>query len=159
MIHAGADMRIVARRIIAHASEDVGLANPQAMVQAVAAAHALELVGMPEARLSLAQAIVYVCQSPKSNAIVAAIGRAMEDVANIPDEPVPIHLRDTSYRGAAKLGHGKGYKYPHDYEGHYIQQDYLPPSLKGRRYYVPGVLGQERNIREQMIKRRTASGG
>ena len=153
MIYAGVDPRIIARRIIAHASEDVGLANPNAMVQAVAAAQALEMIGMPEARLPLAQAIVYVCQSPKSNAIVMAVDGAARDVEQISDEPVPVHLRDTSYRGAEKLGNGKGYKYPHNYPGHYIKQAYMPPSLKDRRYYIPGELGQEKSIREQMIRR------
>ncbi len=153
MIYAGVDPRIIARRIIAHASEDVGLANPQAMVQAVTAAQALELIGMPEARLALTQAIIYVCQSPKSNSVVTAIGGAMKDVVDFIEEPVPIHLRDTSYRGAKSLGHGKGYKYPHDYPGHYIEQDYAPPSVKGRRYYNPGELGQEKSIRDQMIRR------
>jgi putative ATPase len=153
MIYAGADPRIIVRRIIAHASEDVGLANPQAMVQAVAAAQALEFIGMPEARLNIAQAIIYVCQSPKSNAVVNAITKATADVQAFPEAPVPVHLRDTSYRGAKTLGHGKGYLYPHDYQGHYIQQDYAPPSVKGRRYYVPGELGQEKAIREQMARR------
>jgi len=153
MLYAGADPRIIARRIIAHASEDVGLANPQAMVQAVAAAQALEMVGLPEARLSLAQAIIYVCQSPKSNSVVMAIGSAMEDVKDYAEEPVPIHLRDTSYGGAKKLGHGMGYRYPHEYSGHYIEQEYGPPSVRGRHYYIPGELGQEKSIREQMIRR------
>ena len=153
MLYAGADPRIIARRIIAHASEDVGLANPQAMVQAVAAAQALELIGLPEARLSLTQAIIYVCESPKSNSVVMAIGSAMEDVQDRAEEPVPIHLRDTSYRGAKALGHGVGYKYPHDFPGHYTMQEYGPPSVKGRHYYIPGELGQEKSIREQMIRR------
>ncbi len=153
MIYAGVDPRIIARRVIAHASEDVGLANPQAMVQAVAAAQALEMIGMPEARLSIAQAIIYVCQSPKSNAVVMAVDGAMADVKDCIDEPVPLHLRDTHYRGADKLGSGRGYKYPHDYPGHYIEQDYAPPSVKGRYYYTPGELGQEKGIREQMNRR------
>ncbi len=153
MLYAGADPRIIARRIIAHASEDVGLANPQAMVQAVAAAQALELIGLPEARLPLAQAIIYVCQSPKSNSVVKAITAAQADVAEFAEEPVPIHLRDTSYRGAKTLGHGVGYKYPHEYPGHYIDQQYSPLSVKGRQYYKPGELGQEKSIREQMIRR------
>ncbi|MBQ9988310.1 MAG: replication-associated recombination protein A [Clostridia bacterium] len=153
MIYAGVDPRIIARRVIAHASEDVGLANPNAMVQAVAAAQALEMIGMPEARLPLAQAIIYVCQSPKSNAVVMAVDSAMADVSRFPEEPVPMHLRDTSYSGAKKLGNGTGYRYPHDFPGHYIEQEYGPPSVKGRHYYVPGTLGQEKNIRAQMIAR------
>lgn len=151
LIYAGIDPRIICRRVIAHASEDVGLANPQAMVQAVAAAEALELIGMPEAKLSISQAIICVCESPKSNSIVMAIDAAMADAENVRDEPVPVHLRDTSYRGADKLGSGKGYKYPHDYPGHVVEQEYMPPSVKGRRYYIPGELGNEARIRQNHI--------
>lgn len=154
MVYAGVDPRIIARRVIVHASEDVGLANPQAMVQAVAAAQALEQIGLPEARLSLAQAIIYVCQSPKSNSVVQAVEAAFADVKDQVDEPVPLHLRDTHYRGASQLGNGKGYLYPHDFPGHYIEQDYAPGSVQGHRYYVPGTLGQEKSIREQMLRRR-----
>ena len=118
MIYAGVDPRIICRRLIAHASEDVGLANPTAMQQAVAAAQALELIGMPEAKLPIAQAIIFICESPKSNSVVMAVDSAFEDSALYKDEPVPIHLRDTSYRGASKYGNGVGYKYPHDYSGH-----------------------------------------
>lgn len=146
MIYAGVDPRIIARRIIAHASEDVGLANSGAMVQAVAAAEALEKIGMPEARLSLAQAIIYICESPKSNSVVVAIDKAFSDVEKYIDEPVPVHLRDTSYKGANKLGNGVGYKYPHDYEGHFIKQQYMPDSIKDRKYYEPSEQGQEKNI-------------
>ena len=153
MIYAGVDPRIIARRVIAHASEDVGLANPQAMVQAVAAAQALEFIGMPEAKLSLAQAIIYVCQSPKSNSVVMAIDGAMADVGNFSEEPVPVHLRDTHYRGAEQLGHGIGYKYPHDFPGHYIEQEYAPPSVRGHLYYRPSDMGQEKNIRQTMAQR------
>lgn len=153
MVYAGVDPRIIARRVIVHASEDVGLANPQAMVQAVAAAQALKQIGLPEARLSLAQAIIYVCQSPKSNSVVQAVEAAFADVKDQVDEPVPLHLRDTHYRGAAQLGNGKGYLYPHDFPGHYIEQDYAPKSVQGHRYYVPGTLGQEKSIREQMLRR------
>ncbi len=153
LIYAGMDPRIIARRLIAHASEDVGMANPQAMVQAVSAATALEHIGMPEARLPLTQAILYICESPKSNSVVMAVDAAMADAANTFDEPVPIHLRDTSYSGAKKIGAGTGYKYPHDYPGHYVQQDYLPPSLQSRRYYEPSDQGSEAAIRENQKKR------
>ncbi len=152
LIYAGVDPRIIARRLIAHASEDIGLANPQAMVQAVSAAQALEHIGMPEARLPLAQAIIFLCESPKSNAIVCAVDAAFEDARTIADEPVPIHLRDTAFYGADKLGHGKGYKYPHDYPGHVVEQEYMPPSVKGKRYYIPGSLGNEAKIRENHIR-------
>lgn len=153
LLYAGVDPRIIARRLIAHASEDVGLANPQAMVQAVAAAEALERVGVPEARLSLTQAILFICESPKSNSVVTAMSAAFSDAENSFDEPVPVHLRDTSYAGAAKLGHGKGYLYPHDYPGHWVKQEYMPPSLKGKRYYEPSDQGQEAKIKENHEKR------
>ncbi len=153
LLYAGVDPRIIARRLIAHASEDVGLANPQAMVQAVAAADALEHIGLPEARLSLVQAIIFICESPKSNSVVVALSEAAADAEESFDEPVPVYLRDTSYSGAGKLGHGKGYLYPHDYPGHWVKQDYMPPSLKGRRYYLPSEQGQEAKIRENHEKR------
>lgn len=159
IIYAGVDARIIARRLIAHASEDIGLANPQAMVQAVTAAQALELIGMPEAGLSLSQAIIFLCESPKSNAVVLAKDAALADAATSYDEPVPVYLRDTSYRGAKKLGHGKGYKYPHDYPGHWVQQDYMPQSLKGKRYYEPSGMGAEAKILENHIRRDKARRG
>ncbi len=159
LIYAGVDARIIARRLIAHASEDIGLANPQAMVQAVTAAQALELIGMPEAGLSLSQAIIFLCESPKSNAVVLAKDAALADAATSYDEPVPAYLRDTSYRGAKKLGHGKGYKYPHDYPGHWVQQDYMPQSLKGKRYYEPSGMGAEAKILENHIRRDKARRG
>lgn len=152
LVYAGVDPRVICRRLIAHASEDVGLANPQAMTQAVAAAQALELIGMPEARLSITQAIIFICESPKSNSVVMAMDAAFADAESIPDQPVPMHLRDTAYKGADKLGNGKGYKYPHDYPGHVVQQEYMPPSVKGRRYYVPGELGNEGKIRQNHIR-------
>lgn len=152
LVYAGVDPRVICRRLIAHASEDVGLANPQAMTQAVAAAQALELIGMPEARLSITQAIIFICESPKSNSVVMAMDAAFADAERLPDQPVPMHLRDTAYKGADKLGNGKGYKYPHDYPGHVVQQEYMPPSVKGRRYYVPGELGNEGKIRQNHIR-------
>ena len=152
LVYAGVDPRVICRRLIAHASEDVGLANPQAMTQAVAAAQALELIGMPEARLSITQAIIFICESPKSNSVVMAMDAAFADAERIPDQPVPMHLRDTAYKGADKLGNGKGYKYPHNYPGHVVQQEYMPPSVKGRRYYVPGELGNEGKIRQNHIR-------
>ncbi len=148
LIYAGVDPRIIVRRILAHASEDVGLANPSAMSQAVAAAQALEFVGMPEARLSIAQAIIFICESPKSNAVVCAIDAAFRDAENAYQLPVPQHLRDTSYHGAKALGSGKGYKYPHDYERHYIPQQYLPDNLTDRVYYTPSEEGYEKKITE-----------
>ncbi|MEG2621986.1 MAG: replication-associated recombination protein A [Clostridia bacterium] len=146
MNHAGVDPRIIVRRVIAHASEDVGLANPMAMVQAVAAAQALEFIGMPEAKLPIAQAIVAVCESPKSNAIVMAIDRALEDAEKGGYQPVPAHLRDTHYAGADRVGSGGGYKYPHDYPGHYVAQPYAPLEAQGMPYYVPSDMGYEQEI-------------
>jgi putative ATPase len=149
MIYAGLDPRIIVRRVIAHASEDVGLANPNAMVQAVSAWQALEAIGMPEARLSITQAIIAVCESPKSNAVVVAIDRAMRDAERGGFQPVPIHLRDTSYKGAAKLGYGEDYKYAHDFPGHYVKQQYAPLEAQGMPYYDPGELGFEVEIRKR----------
>lgn len=147
MNHAGVDPRIIVRRVIAHASEDVGLANPMAMLQAVAAMQALENIGMPEAKLSIAQAIIAVCESPKSNSVVMAIDRAMEDAERGGYQSVPIHLRDTHYKGAAQLGFGEDYKYAHDYPGHYVKQQYAPLEAQGMPYYTPSEQGFEKEIR------------
>ena len=149
LLYAGVDPRLIARRIIAHASEDVGLANPTAMLQAVAAAQALETVGLPEARLSLAQAIIAVCESPKSNSVVMAIDASMADAQKGGFGPVPVHLRDTHYAGHERVGAGEAYKYPHDYPGHWVAQEYMPPEVRGRRYYTPSDQGQELKLRER----------
>lgn len=149
LILAGVDPRILARRIIAHASEDVGLANPSALTQAVAAAHALELNGMPEARLNLAQAIIFICSSPKSNSVVCAIDSAYNDALNSQQLPVPLHLRDTSYYGADNMGNGRDYKYPHNYPNHYVKQQYMPDNLIGKKYYTPSEQGYEAKIKSQ----------
>ena len=147
MIYGGVDPRIVMRRVIVHASEDVGMANPMAMQQAVAAYQALEAVGMPEARLAIAQAIIAVCESPKSNAVLMAVERAIADAENGGFQPVPQHLRDTHYRGAEKLGSGAGYKYVHDYPGHFVAQEYRPVEADGFPYYVPSRQGYENDVR------------
>ena len=147
MIYGGVDPRIVMRRVIVHASEDVGMANPMAMQQAVAAYQALEAVGMPEARLSIAQAIIAVCESPKSNAVLMAVERAIADAEKGGFQPVPQHLRDTHYRGAEKLGSGDGYKYVHDYPGHFVAQEYRPVEAGGFPYYVPSRQGYENDVR------------
>jgi len=141
MLEAGEDPRYIARRMIVHASEDVGLADPMALVIADAAAHAVEYVGLPEARLNLAEAAIYLARAPKSNSVIAALGKAQRDAES--SDPVPLHLRDTAYPGAAKLGHGKGYRYPHDYPGHVIEQEYRPARFEGARYYEPSGQGQE----------------
>jgi putative ATPase len=135
MLEAGEDPRFIARRMIILASEDIGLADPQALVQAVAAAQAVEHVGLPEAQLNLAQAAVYLSNAPKSNAVYRALGRAREDAAS--NDPVPSHLRDASYTSAGKLGHGKGYVYPHDDPDRAAGQQYLPEGAHGKRYYRP----------------------
>ena len=147
MDRAGVDPRIIVRRVIVHASEDVGMANPQALLQAVAAMDALEHIGMPEARLAIAQAIIAVCESPKSNAVCAAIDAAVEDAELHDGGSVPVHLRDTHYKGAEQLGHGAGYLYPHDFPGHYVEQRYAPPEAGGMPYYVPSDQGFEAQIR------------
>jgi putative ATPase len=141
MIEAGEDPRFIARRLVVHASEDIGLADSQALVVAVAAAQAVEHVGLPEVRLNLAHATVYLATAPKSNSVYTAIAAAFEDAPT--SEPVPLHLRDASYRGAAQLGHGKGYRYPHDFPGHAVEQDYRPPTLSDRRYYEPSGQGDD----------------
>ena len=152
LLYAGADPRMLARRIIAHASEDVGLANPIAMLQAVAAAQALEFNGMPEARLSIAQAIIAVCESTKSNSVATAVEAAFAN-ATTGEDAVPVHLRDTHYKGAAQLGFGAGYKYPHDYPGHYVRQAYAPVGVEGLPYYVPSDQGFEKEIERRRRER------
>ena len=146
LIYAGVDPRIITRRIIAHASEDVGLANPTAMLQAQAAAADLEMLGMPEARLPIAQAIIAVCESPKSNAVCAAVDAAMADAEKGGFGPVPVHLRDTHYQGHQRIGSGEGYKYPHDFPNHWVRQEYMPPEVRGKKYYQPTEMGHEATI-------------
>jgi len=148
LIHAGVDPRIIVRRLFAHASEDIGLASPDAMLQVSAAAKALEFVGMPEARLSIAQAIIFVCEAPKSNSVVMAIDAAFDDAQNDTNYPVPNHLRDTHYLGHDKLKIGEGYKYPHDYPNHYVEQEYAPKGSAGKIYYVPSDQGFEERIKQ-----------
>jgi len=150
MIYAGEDPRFIARRIVIQAAEDVGNADPMALVVATAAAHAVEYVGMPEAQIPLAQAAIYLACAPKSNASYVGISRALKDVAEKRAEPVPVHLRDTNYRGAARLGHGKGYKYPHDYPGNYVEQNYTPDGAKSQPYYEPSDNGREVEIKKRL---------
>ena len=148
LLYAGVDPRLIMRRVLAHASEDVGMANPIAMLQAAAAAQNLEFMGMPEARLPMAQAIIAVCESPKSNSVSAAVDAAMADAAKGGFGPVPLHLRDTHYAGSDRLGSGKGYLYPHDFPGHWVRQEYMPPEVRGRTYYHPTEMGHEDVIRK-----------
>lgn len=119
------------------------------MRQAVAASQALEAVGLPEARLSMAQAIIAICESPKSNSVVMALDQSVADAEKGGFGPVPIHLRDTHYAGHERLGSGAEYKYPHDFPGHWVRQEYMPPEVKGRRYYIPSDQGQELKLRER----------
>lgn len=143
MLAAGEDARFIARRMVILASEDVGLADPNAMLIAEAAARAVEYVGLPEAELPLAEAVIYLAGAPKSNSVKTALARAKRDLTDKPLGEVPAHLRDSSYRGARKLGHGVDYKYPHDYPGHRVDQQYLPDALTGSKYYEPSDLGWE----------------
>jgi putative ATPase len=141
MIQAGEDPRFIVRRMVIFASEDVGLADPQALPIAVAAAQALEQVGLPEARFSLAEAVLYLSRAPKSNSVMAALEKAMADADSA--DPVPPHLRDAHYAGAAKLGHGEGYEYPHDFEGHHVEQQYRPERFDDATYYEPSGQGHD----------------
>jgi len=147
MVKSGEDPRFVARRILIAASEDVGNADPRALVVASATLSAVEFLGLPEAVIPLAQAAIYVATSPKSNATYLGIKQAMEDIEEKGILEVPKHLRDSSYKGAKRLGHGVGYKYPHDYPGHFVKQDYLPEE---RIYYRPADLGYEKKIKEYL---------
>jgi putative ATPase len=147
MLHAGEDIRFIARRIIICASEDVGMADSNALVVATAALQGVEFVGMPEAQLLLAHATVYIATAPKSNRCTVAIGKASAEVREGRTLAVPTHLRDGHYKGAKKLGHGEGYKYSHDYEGGYVPQAYLP---EGRVYYEPTENGLEKRIKERL---------
>ena len=154
LTYAGVDPRLIVRRIIAHASEDVGQANPMVMLQAAAAATALETVGMPEARLPIAQAIIALCESPKSNSVVMAVDAALADAEKGGFGPVPVHLRDTHYGGHERIGSGEGYKYPHDYPDHWVRQEYMPPECRGRQYYFPSNMGHEATIlKNQQVRK------
>lgn len=146
MLYAGESVTFVARRIMIHAAEDVGLADPRALEIAVAASLAAERIGMPEARIILAEAAMYVATAPKSNSVVCAIDAGMEEVARSGDLPIPPYLQDTHYKGAVKLGHGIGYKYPHDYENNYVDEQYLPDEIKDMRFYNPSSNGYEKDI-------------
>jgi putative ATPase len=149
MIEAGEDPRFIARRLVVHASEDVGLADPSALTAAVNAAQALELVGLPEARINLAQATIHLALAPKSNAVIRAVDAALADVRAGRTGAVPKHLRDTHYEGSQKIGN-TGYRYPHDLPGRVVAQQYAPDPVVGREYYSPGDLGVERVVRERL---------
>ena len=152
MLNAGADPKFIVRRMMVCASEDVGNADPQALQVAVAASLAVERLGMPEARITLAQAASYIATAPKSNAAYLAIDNALSAVRSTGNLPIPPHLQDAHYKSAAKLGHGIGYKYAHDYPDHYVEQQYLPYELNGKEFYSPTGNGYEIKIKEHMKK-------
>ena len=154
MLEAGEDARFIARRLVILASEDVGEADPLSLLVATAAAHAVEHVGLPEAQLNLAQAVVHLAAAPKSNRVTRAIGAARRDVRDLPSSGVPAHLRDGHYQGAAAIGHGEGYDYPHDDPSGWVDQQYRPDEVADRRYYEPSDHGREREIAERMASRR-----
>lgn len=149
MLRAGEDIKFIARRIMICASEDVGNADPMALTVAVSAAQAIERIGMPEAQIILSQAVLYVASAPKSNSACNAIFAALENVDQY-KTTVPAHLQDAHYKGAQNLGRGTGYKYAHDYPGHYVKQQYLPDEIQDARFYEPGELGYEKEIRERL---------
>lgn len=150
MLKGGEDPLFIARRLMISASEDIGNADPKALLLAVAAAQAVQMIGLPEGRIPLAQAITYLASVPKSNAAYLAINAASRLVEEEENRPVPTHLKSCSFPGAKRLGHGEGYHYPHDYPGHYIKQDYLPPALKGKKLYRPNDLGREKELKDYL---------
>ena len=153
MLDGGEDIKFIARRIVICAAEDVGNADPQALILANAAAQAVQFIGMPEARIILAQAAIYVACAPKSNSAYMAIENALHDVKNSKNvDDFPIYLRDTNYKGSKFFGHGKGYKYPHDYNGHFVKQIYLPKDFADKKYYLPTKNGFEKNLKDYLKK-------
>ncbi len=152
MLYAGEDIKFIARRMMVHAAEDVGNADPMALVVATSAAQAAERVGMPEARIILAEAATYIACAPKSDSVIAAIDRAMDVVKETKTAPIPTHLQDSHYKSAGKLGHGVGYQYPHAYPNHYVNQQYLPDGLTGEKFYEPSDNGYEKTIQEYFKK-------
>ena len=150
MIDAGEDPQFIARRLIVLAAEDVGLGNPGALPVAVAAQQAVHFVGMPEGRIPLSEATIYLANSPKSNSAYLAIDKALKDVRSSRDEPVPMHLRNAPTRLMRNLGYSEGYRYPHDYPGHFVESENMPEKLRDRRYYVPGILGAEKPMADRL---------
>jgi putative ATPase len=152
MLEAGEDPLYIARRLVRFASEDVGLADPQALVIAVAAQQAVHFVGLPEGNLALAEAVVYLAASPKSNSLYQAYSLVQKDIQQGRNEPVPLHLRNPVTGLMRQMGHGRGYKYAHDYPGHFVKQQNLPSSLQGKRYYLPTEQGHEKEIADRLKK-------
>ena len=154
MLYAGEDIKFIARRIMICAAEDVGMADPQALQVAVAAAQAVERIGMPESQIILAEAVNYVATAPKSNASYLSVEAAMNAVKNTRTDAIPVHLQDAHYKSAGKLGHGVGYQYAHDFKNHYVKQQYLPDALVGSTFYEPTDIGYEKNVAEHMKRLR-----
>ncbi|HEU5141368.1 MAG TPA: AAA family ATPase [Bacillales bacterium] len=150
MIYAGEDPRFIARRIYVHAAEDVGLADPNALLVAQSAAYSVEFIGMPEARIPLAEAALYIATAPKSNAVITGIDSALAAVKHEQSGQVPVHLRDAHYKGAKQLGHGTGYQYPHDFENGFVPQQYLPDTMEGKVLYSPADRGYEKTIGKRL---------
>jgi len=150
MINAGEDPLFIARRLVVLAAEDIGLAQPEALSVAVATQQAVHFLGMPEARIPLAEATVYLATAPKSNSAYQALENALEDVRKLPNDPVPLHLRNAVTGLMSGMGYGKGYRYAHEFEGHFTKQHYLPPSVQGRRYFQPSAEGNEKEIKERL---------
>ncbi|WAM34978.1 replication-associated recombination protein A [Caldicellulosiruptor morganii] len=158
MLEGGEDIKFIARRLIILAAEDIGLADPMALNVATAAAWACEFIGMPEARIILSEATIYLACAPKSNSAYLAIEKALEDAKNVPIKSIPMHLR-MALHGEQRIGHGSGYLYPHDYRNHWVKQQYLPDELAGRIYYCPTEIGKEKYIKEYIEKLRKESNG
>jgi putative ATPase len=154
MLEAGEDARFIARRLVILASEDIGLADPQALLTADAAARAVEFVGLPEAAINLAHAVIHLSLAPKSNSVITGLAAATEAVQNRRAGSVPMHLRDAHYRGAQMLGHGKGYVYPHDSPAGWAPQEHLPVEVAGEQFYRPGRHGSEQQLVQQWRARR-----
>lgn len=150
MLLSGESVTFIGRRMMIFASEDIGNADPMALVLATSAAQAVHMVGMPEAQIILSQAAAYLATAPKSNSSCVAIEAATQAVKDTPNVTIPVHLQDAHYKGSAKLGHGEGYIYPHNYEKHYVQQQYMPYELTGSKFYRPGDIGYEKKIQEHM---------
>lgn len=154
LLYAGEDPVFICRRLMIHAAEDVGLADPQALLVATAAAQAVERIGLPEGRIILAEAALYIATAPKSNSVIIGIDSALRAVEKERANPVPVHLRDAHYSGAARLEHGRGYKYPHDYPGHWVKQQYLPDNVANAVFYKPSQQGDEDLIKARMSQQK-----
>ena len=154
MLEAGEDPLYIARRLVRFASEDVGMADPQALVIAMSAQQAVHFIGMPEGNLALAEAAVYLATAPKSNSLYQAYSRVQEEIKHGSAESVPLHLRNPVTPLMKEIGYGKGYKYAHDYPGHFVEQQNLPDSLQGKRYYTPSDQGYEKQVAAQLKARR-----